>query len=86
MFINDDIIKKIDTVVEKQDEESFLSILPNLRYAFTNLSPDEIDRLSLFLSKLHNKNKKENINKESEADILLDQKIFEKMREYEIFN
>lgn len=86
LFINDDIIKKIDTIVEKQDEESFLSILPNLRYAFTNLSPDEIDRLSLFLSKLHNKSKKEEINKEFEADILLDQKIFEKMREYEIFN
>lgn len=86
LFINDDIIKKIDTIVEKQDEESFLSILPNLRYAFTNLSPDEIERLSLFLSKLHNKSKKEEINKEFEADILLDQKIFEKMREYEIFN
>ena len=43
-------------------------------------------QLSLFLSKLHNKDKKEEINKESEADILLDQKIFEKMKEYEIFN
>ncbi|WP_300367175.1 DUF5682 family protein [Brachyspira sp.] len=46
LFINDSILKTIDNIIKKLDEDKFIEILPNFRYAFTNLSPIEIEHLS----------------------------------------
>ena len=46
LFINDGIIESIDNTIKNLDEDKFIEVLPNFRYAFTNLSPIEIERLS----------------------------------------
>ena len=61
LFINDSIINSIDNIIKKLDEDKFIEILPNFRYAFTNLSPSEIEYLSKIIS---NKYKVKNYNLE----------------------
>ncbi|WP_300717843.1 DUF5682 family protein [uncultured Brachyspira sp.] len=54
LFINDSIIKSIDNIIKKLDEDKFIEILPNFRYAFTNLSPIEIENLSKTILYMYN--------------------------------
>ncbi|MBW5389929.1 DUF5682 family protein, partial [Brachyspira hampsonii] len=54
LFINENIIESIDLAIKKLDEDKFLEILPNFRYAFANLSPIEIERLSYIIADKYN--------------------------------
>lgn len=53
LFINNAIINSVDDMLKKLDEDKFIEILPNLRYAFTNLSPLEIDRMSEIIAYMY---------------------------------
>lgn len=89
LFINDNLIKEIDKIIKNIEEDKFIEILPNLRYAFTNLTPSETERLSLIIAKLYKKIniKLSNITEEEiEKASILDKKIAKEMRKYEIFN
>ena len=57
LFINDSIINSIDNIIKNLDEDKFIEILPNFRYAFTNLSPVEIERLSKTIAYMYGVNK-----------------------------
>ena len=88
LFINNDLINEIDKIVKNIEENKFMEILPNLRFAFTNLTPTETERLSLIIAKLY-KTKESNTESISEEEIqrakIIDRKIEEEMRKYEIF-
>ena len=88
LFINNDLINEIDKIVKNIEENKFIEILPNLRFAFTNLTPTEAERLSLIIAKLY-KTKESNTESISEEEIqrakIIDRKIEEEMRKYEIF-
>ena len=88
LFINNDLINEIDKIVKNIEENKFMEILPNLRFAFTNLTPTEAERLSLIIAKLY-KTKESNTESISEEEIqrakIIDRKIEEEMRKYEIF-
>ena len=88
LFINNDLIKEIDKVIKNIEENKFIEILPNLRFAFTNLTPSETETLSSIIEKLY-KTKKSNAKNISEEEIKkafsIDKKIAEEMNKYEIF-
>ena len=88
LFINNDLINEIDKIVKNIEENKFMEILPNLRFAFTNLTPTETERLSLIIAKLY-KTKESNSESISKEEIqkakIIDRKIEEEMRRYEIF-
>ena len=88
LFINNDLINEIDKIVKNIEENKFIEILPNLRFAFTNLTPTETERLSLIIAKLY-KTKESNTESISKEEIqrakIIDKKIAEEMSRYEIF-
>ena len=88
IFINDDLINEIDKAIKNIEENKFIEILPNLRLAFTNLTPTETERLSLIISKIY-ETKESNAENISEEEIQMakdiDKKIAEEMNKYEIF-
>ena len=88
IFINDDLINEIDKAIKNIEENKFIEILPNLRLAFTNLTPTETERLSLIISKIY-ETKESNEENISEEEIQMakniDKKIKEEMNKYEIF-
>ena len=88
LFINNDLIKEIDKVIKNIEENKFIEILPNLRFAFTNLTPSETETLSSIIEKLY-KTKKSNAKNISEEEIKkafsIDKNIAEEMDKYEIF-
>ena len=88
LFINSDLINEIDKTIKNIEENKFIEILPNLRFAFTNLTPTETERLSLIIAKLYQTKEldKENISEEEiEKARDIDKKIEEEMNKYEIF-
>ncbi len=62
LFINRSIVESINNTVKKLDEEKFIEALPNLRYAFTNLSPIEIESLSEIISNMYKTDKNKVLN------------------------
>ena len=88
LFINSDLINEIDKTIKNIEENKFIEILPNLRFAFTNLTPTETERLSLIIAKLY-QTKELNAKNISEKEIQkardIDKKIGEEMNKYEIF-
>ena len=88
IFINDDLINEIDKAIKNIEENKFIEILPNLRLAFTNLTPIETERLSLIIAKIY-ETKESNAENISEEEIQMakniDKKIEEEMNKYEIF-
>lgn len=88
IFINDDLINEIDRAIKNIEENKFIEILPNLRLAFTNLTPTETERLSLLIAKIY-ETKESNAENISEEEIQMakniDKKIAEEMNKYEIF-
>ena len=88
IFINDDLINEIDKAIKNIEENKFIEILPNLRLAFTNLTPTETERLSLLISKIYETKElnAENIHEEEiQMAKNIDKKIEEEMDKYEIF-
>ncbi|TKZ35972.1 DUF5682 family protein [Brachyspira catarrhinii] len=88
LFINNDLINEIDEAIKNIEENKFIEILPNLRFAFTNLTPTETERLSLIIAKLYQtkESNTENISEEEiQKAIIIDKKIAEEMNKYEIF-
>ena len=89
IFINDDLINEIDRAIKNIEENKFIEILPNLRLAFTNLTPTETERLSLIIAEIY-ETKESNAENISEKEIQtvknIDKKIAEEMNKYEIFN
>lgn len=84
LFTNDNIIKKIDITISKLDEDTFLKILPNLRYAFTALYPNEIERISDLIIDIYKLKRKEK-NISSSEDIDIDKIISQHINKYDIF-
>ena len=88
LFINDNLINEIDKTIKNIEENKFIEILPNLRFAFTNLTPTETERLSSIIAKLYQtkESNAENITEEEiEKARDIDKKIEEEMDKYEIF-
>lgn len=52
-FMDTRILGAIEQVVIGAGNEQFLTILPNLRYAFTNFLPMELDRLGKVIAEQH---------------------------------
>lgn len=50
LFTSNDIIDKIDYIVKSLTNENFLKVLPTFRYAFTALTPSEIERVSKIIA------------------------------------
>lgn len=53
LFTDSRILEAIDRVIGSADNEAFLLILPNLRYAFTNFLPMELNRLGHIVAENH---------------------------------
>lgn len=53
LFADVYILETIDRVIAHADRETFLTILPNLRYAFTGFLPAETDRLGRLVAEYH---------------------------------
>lgn len=53
LFMDTRILGAIEQVVIGAGNEQFLTILPNLRYAFTNFLPMELDRLGKVIAEQH---------------------------------
>ena len=87
LFINDSIIKSIDNTIKNIDEEKFIEILPNFRYAFTNLSPTEIERVSDIIAVMYGFKKEEvlidiNIDiSEMQKAMDIDNKVYNLLKE-----
>ena len=82
LFINDGIIKSIDNTIKNLDEDKFIEIVSNFRYAFMNLSPIEIERLSEIIACMYGA-KKDNIMdysnismEEMQKAMYIDEKVF----------
>ncbi|NDV57119.1 DUF5682 family protein [Bacteroides sp. 519] len=54
LFTDRRILEALDKVIDAVDNEKFLGILPNLRYAFTSFLPLELNRLSREIADYHN--------------------------------
>ena len=54
MTVGPNIIESIDSAIKNLDEDKFLEVLPNFRYAFSNLSPVEIERFSGIIADKYN--------------------------------
>ena len=87
LFINESIINSIDSTIKRLDEDKFLEVLPNFRYAFTNLSPTETERLSGIVANIYGTSK-EKVLKEVDASIeevqmaiSIDNKVFDLIKE-----
>lgn len=88
LFINNDFVNEIDKAIKNIDENKFIKILPNLRFAFTNLTPTETEHLSSIIAKLYEieESNTDNISEEErQKAINIDKKIAEEMNKYEIF-
>lgn len=53
LFVDPHILEAINRVIANADQETFLTILPNLRYAFTGFLPAEISRLGQQIAEYH---------------------------------
>lgn len=53
LFADPHILEAINRVITNADRETFLTILPNLRYAFTGFLPAEISRLGQQVAEYH---------------------------------
>jgi hypothetical protein len=53
LFADNRILEAIDEVIGGADNETFLAILPNLRYAFTGFLPTELARLGRTVAEYH---------------------------------
>ena len=53
LFTDPHILEAIDRVIANADQETFLTILPNLRYAFTGFLPAEVSRLGQQVAEYH---------------------------------
>ena len=53
LFTDPHILEAIDRVIANADQETFLTILPNLRYAFTGFLPAEVSRLGEQVAEYH---------------------------------
>ena len=53
LFTDPHILEAIDRVIANADQETFLTILPNLRYAFTGFLPAEVNRLGQQVAEYH---------------------------------
>ncbi|MCD7925454.1 MAG: DUF5682 family protein [Bacteroides sp.] len=53
LFMDSRILEAMDRVIGNADNEVFLSILPNLRYAFTSFLPMELNRLGRIIAENH---------------------------------
>ena len=53
LFADPHILEAINRVIANADRETFLTILPNLRYAFTGFLPAEISRLGQQVAEYH---------------------------------
>lgn len=53
LFTDIRVLEAIDRVIAEADDEQFLTILPNLRYAFTTFLPGELDRLGKMVAGHH---------------------------------
>ena len=53
LFADPHILEAINRIIANADRETFLTILPNLRYAFTGFLPAEISRLGQQVAEYH---------------------------------
>lgn len=53
LFAGGEVLAQIDAVVAAMDAETFLTVLPNLRLAFTSFLPAELDRIGDMAAQLH---------------------------------
>ena len=53
LFGGFEIMKELDRIISRLDDESFLAALPNFRQAFTLFLPRELDRLGRVAAELH---------------------------------
>lgn len=53
LFMDSRILESMDRVIGNADNETFLMILPNLRYAFTCFLPMELNRLGRIVAETH---------------------------------
>ena len=53
LFANEAVLARIDSTIARMGQETFLEVLPNLRYAFTSFLPAEIDRIGRMAAGLH---------------------------------
>lgn len=53
LFADSHILEALDRVIGGADNETFLTILPNLRYAFTSFLPAELERLGRTVAEYH---------------------------------
>lgn len=53
LFMDSRILEAMDRVIGNADNEAFLMILPNLRYAFTCFLPMELNRLGRIVAETH---------------------------------
>ena len=82
LFVNNGIINSIDNTIKALDEEKFMEIVPNFRYAFTNLSPQEIERLSGIIADMYGTKTNKILNdndisvEEMHKAMYIDEKVF----------
>lgn len=83
LFINENIINSIDSTIKKLDDDKFIEVLPNFRYAFSHLSPVEIERLSGIIADIYKISKNKVLNdidlsiKDIQRAILIDENVFD---------
>ena len=53
LFVDARIWQTINNILSKADNDTFLNILPNLRFAFTSFLPGEINRLGKMIADFH---------------------------------
>lgn len=53
LFVHTDILVDLDRAISQMESEQFLTVLPQLRSAFTALLPAETDRISHTIAQLH---------------------------------
>lgn len=53
LLLDDRMLETIERVIGQADDEVFLTILPDLRYAFTHFSPTDLSRLAEVIARRH---------------------------------
>lgn len=57
IFIGDTFLNMLDRFLKQVDSESFMSMLPELRMAFTHFTPGEIDRIGAAVAAIYGREK-----------------------------
>lgn len=68
VFVGNEFLEMLDTLLKRLDTEDFMKLLPELRIAFSYFTPGEVDRIAATVAGKHGKDQKDILYKPSVSE------------------